>query len=344
VPEIRKDGSAAVNYGVTYFPSSKTGSGAVPVAVQPGEEHRVEIRMLPEPVWHVSGNILGNSRGPHLSVKLQSIWDDSRHGTVSENGAFNFWRVPGGRYRLYAENWNDDKYLQSAPVLIDVDHASVEGIHLTLLPLVDLTGHVRDEDWRQISAEIKEHEREGAAEIRLLPFGLFSVGDYRCKLSDDGGFDINAVAPGRYRVRITKLPKNFYLRSMHFGEREFQDGILEIDGGTVQREMLIELGADGAEVSGIVREAKDVVRGALIILLADKDSFSAVAGAVRSSEDGSYVIHGIAPGKYKLLALSAKYASASLTDEGLELDRNETERIQVRQGDRITQDLNINIR
>jgi hypothetical protein len=67
------------------------------------------------------------------------------------------------------------------------------------------------------------------------------------------------------------------------------------------------------------------------IALLEDASFPAIAGAVRSSEDGSYVIYGIAPGKYKLLALSTKYAEPFLTDEELELDRNVTEKIEVRE-------------
>lgn len=339
LPEVRKDGSVAVNYGVTYFPSTRTAGGAVSVRVQAGQESNFEIRMLPALILHISGDVSGETEGRRPDVKLENWWDEyPRPISIDKKGAFTFARVPPGRYRLYAEDQNG----KSAPVLIDLTNASIEGIHLALLPPVGLAGYIRDEDWKRMRAQIKEDKNEDAPEIRLEQFGFFIPQvSYKSTLSDDGRFNIKDVAPGRYHVRMWGGPKNFYFKSLQIGEREFRDGTLEIGGGPVQQEMLIELGADGAEVSGTVRDVNDGVGGALVLLLAEDASFSAVAGGAYASEDGSYVIRGIAPGKYKLLALKTKHKAVLLLDETLELDRNVIEKIEVRAGDRITQDLKV---
>jgi hypothetical protein len=337
-PEVRKDGSRGVNYDVAYFPSSKTARGAVPVRVQPGRETDVEIRMLPAPVLHISGEVSVETGGRWPEVKLENWSDDPRTCDIDEKGAFTFARVPAGRYRLYAENWINDTYLRSAPVLVDVANDSIEGIHLSLLPQVVLTGHIVDEDWKRMQALIKEREHKGTLEIRLESFGFFlPQSAYTSALSDDGRFEIKDLYPGRYYVAMTGGQTDFYLKSLQIGDLQFHDGTLEIGEGPVQREMLIELGDDGAEVAGIVLDEKGAVSGALVVLLVEDASFPAIADAVRSSEDGTYAMYGIAPGKYKLLALSTKYAF--LTDEELELDRNVTEKLEVRESDRITQDL-----
>ncbi len=340
LPEVRRDGSIGVNYDVAYFPSSKTAAGAVPVKVQAGQETNVEIRMFPAPMLHISGDVSGNTGSRTPEVKLENWSDDPRTCPVDENGTFTFARVPAGRYRLYVENWIEDRYLQSAPVLVEMTNHSIEGIHLTLLPQVGLTGHIAHEDWQRMRALIKEQEREEALEIRLEPFGFFLPHSrYTSSLSEDGRFEMKDVSPGRYHVTMTGGPTNFYLKAVQIGDLEFHDRTLEIGGGPVQQEMLIDLGDNGAQVSGIVRDEKGSVSGALVVLLVEHASFPAIARAVRSSEDGTYVIYGIAPGKYKLLAFSKKYTTPSFSDETLVLDRDLTERIEVREGDRITQDL-----
>jgi hypothetical protein len=135
-------------------------------------------------------------------------------------------------------------------------------------------------------------------------------------------------------------PQNFYVRSVQIGEREFQDGTVEI-GGPREQEMLIELGSDGAEVAGVVSDEKNVVGRARVFLLAENSSFCTIADSAVTSEDGSFVIRGIGPGPYKLLAVNEKGKPVYLADEVLELDRNLIEEIDVRAGERVTQDLRI---
>jgi hypothetical protein len=342
LPEIRKDGSVAINYGITYFPSAKTASGATPVSAKAGQESSVEIRMVPAPVLHISGDISGDTGDGRPEVKLESVWDDLRTGGIDKKKSFAFLNVPAGRYRLYAEDSVDGKRLQSAPVLIDLTNASVEGIHLTLLPAVGLAGHIKDEDWKQMRAHVTKQAQKGSIEIKLRPFGFFVPdGSYTIPLSEDGSFPLREISPGRYNATMAGAPENFYVKSLTISEREFDSGTVEVGGRPIQQDMVINLSLNGAEVSGIVRDHKGGVAAAMVCLLVDEAYFSTVAKATRTSEDGSYIIHGIRPGKYKLLALGTKDGNPLLTDEVLELDRDSIEKIEVREGDKITSDLRI---
>jgi hypothetical protein len=342
LPEIRKDGSGAINYGITYFPSAKTAGGGVPVSAKAGQESSVEIRMAPAPVLHISGNVSGDTGDGRPEIKLESVWDDLRTGGIDKRKSFAFSNVPAGRYRLYAEDSVDGNTLQSAPVLIDLTNASVEGIHLALLPAVGLTGHIKDEDRQQMMTHVRKEAQKSSIEIKLRPLG-FLVPDesYTIPLSDEGSFPLREISPGRYNVTMAGAPENFYVKSVTIGEREFDDGTVEVGGGQVQQDMVIDLGLNGAEVSGIVRDQRGGVGGAMVCLLVEDASFSTVAKATRTSEDGSYIIHGIRPGRYKLLAVGTNDGNPLLTDEVLELDRDSIEKIEVRDGDKISSDLRI---
>lgn len=332
-PEVRKDGSVELGYGVTWFPGALAAGGAVPVMARAGQETIVEIKMLPEPKLQISGDVAADVDDAPLSVSLEHFGDTLR-GSVDEKGRFIFTGVPPGRYLLSAADSGGKS--DSKPVALT--NAGIEGIHLALSAPVDLIAQIRDADWKRIQALIKNDTAD--VEITLKPFGFFiSQSSYSCKLSPNGGCKMTGIRRGRYHVRVSGGPKTSYVRALEIGEREFYDGILEIGGGPAQQKVLIELAPDGGEVSGIVRGEKGAVDGVLVLLLAQDGTFSAIVATVRTSEDGSYVFQGIAPGKYKLFALNKKYSRFIWSDEVLELDRNVTEEIEVRAGDRISQDL-----
>jgi hypothetical protein len=90
LPEIRKDGSVAINYGITYFPSAKTASGATSVSAKAGQESSVEIRMVSAPVLHISGDISGDTGEGRPDVKLESVWDDLRTGVIDKRNPLLF--------------------------------------------------------------------------------------------------------------------------------------------------------------------------------------------------------------------------------------------------------------
>lgn len=333
IPEVRKDGSVELSYGVTYFPGALAANGAVPVMARAGQETNVEIKMLPESKLQISGDVVADVDDAPLSVSLENSWH-TRRGTVDKKGRFIFTGVPPGRYRLSAEARSD----KSDSTHVALTNASIERIHLALSAPVDLIAQIRDADWKRIKALTENGTAD--VDITLKPFGLFiSEDSHTCKLSPDGSCKMMGVTHGRYHVRVSGGPKTYYVRSLEIGEREFHDSILEIGGGPVQQQVLIELAPNGGEVSGIVRGEKGGVGGVLVLLLAQDGSFSAVVAGAHTSEDGSYVFQGIAPGKYKLLALNKNHSRLILSDEVFELDRNVTEEIEVGAGDRITQDL-----
>lgn len=342
-PEIRKDGSVAINYGVTYFPSSLTLHGAVPVIVRAGQESRAEIKMRVVPALHIRGNVRGQINGGTTDVLLWDEWGGLpvRYAVIDEKGAFTFSPLRAGRYRLYAESWNGPQHMQSAPVLVELANASMEGIHLALFPWVEVAGHIKAEDWERIAGESKRSRDTDFAEIWLFPAGFFVEDTYSSKLSNDGSFHFGSIAPGRYFAILKNAGANFYLKSLQMGEREFHNGTLEVGGGPEQQEMLIELGADGAEISGTVRDAKGGVGQALVFLIAEAGTFSAYAGETRSAEDGSYVIRGVTPGKYKIFAFGKNDGLPYLGGELFELDRDFIQEIEVAAGDKFTQDLKI---
>ncbi len=333
VSEVRKDGTVALHYGPTYFPGVKSAGDAIPVTVKAGEESGdFEIRLQPDPVRKVSGEVLDAK----LSVRVwlrQSRGEDIFDFTT--DGRFTLSGVPAGRYLLLAEFESSH---QSIPVLIDVANNSIDGLRLTLLPSAAVSVRTRKETWKRAAARMGPGE---SVTLKLVPFGP-ALQEIHWSLNGDGGAAIGNVDPGRYYVLASGLPGDFRIKSAQIGDKEMEDGMIEIGAGPPEREMLIELAEDGAEISGTVRDANGKASADQSVLLFFDDAFGTeVASVAVTDADGAYVFRGVGPGNYKLLAVSKESVRGSWSPEALALERDQIVKIEVRENDRVAKDLGI---
>ncbi|MBZ5525373.1 MAG: carboxypeptidase-like regulatory domain-containing protein [Acidobacteriia bacterium] len=336
VAEVRKDGTVAVHYGPTYFPGVKSAGDAIPVTVRAGEESgELEIKLQPDRARKVSGEVSNDA--PNLKVRValsQSLGEEI--AGLTTDGRFTLSGVPAGRYLLLAESFDSGQ--RSIPALLDVANNSVEGLHLTLLPMATVNVRTQKENWKRVAARMSPDE---AVTLKLVPFGPATQVFFQ-NLNGDGGAVIRNVEPGRYHLLASGLPGDFHVKSAHLGDTQMEDGIIEIGAGPPEREMLIELAEDGARISGTVRDANGRASADQSALLFFDDAFGTeVASAAVTDADGAYVFHGVEPGNYKLLAVSKERARGWWSPEALALERDRIVKIEVRENDRVVKDLRI---
>lgn len=336
--EIRTDGTVDINYGPTYYPSSRSEKSAAPVQVHAGlETSGIEIKLLPAPILHVSGSVsnIPKTANGQVSVNLSGGLARSIY-PVGPDGKFTIPRVPPGRYLLLGEYFaGSGKVFRSAPAEINLMNSSIEGIHLALSPRVELTGQVRAEGDAQIAGN------RGTPEIELRSLGRLEHTDDDVYVAEDGSFKVTDVSPARYHVLINGLKGNFYVKSVRLDGREFQDGILDLRGGPAKAVLTIQLGADGAEISGVVRDPKGPAADAEVALFFDDEYGFDLVDAAATRADGSYVFHGIAPGQYKILAYDPRNTGQAWSAEAMALYDSVTERIEAGRADKIAQDLKL---
>jgi hypothetical protein len=346
--EIRRDGTTPVVYGLTYSQSSGSPASAEWVTTHFGKETNVEIKLRPASAVQISGTVSGIPPGERALLSLKGV--EKIDAVTDQEGRFTLWRVPAGRYRLQAtvDRWSHAKAgsnnepLGSRHMTLDVGAASIEGLNLEVMPPVTLKLKFQDADWQAYKTKMKEVSCELRGE------------DLNTSKSpnDNGEFTMDKLALGSYHVVMDGLPENLYVKALRPSQGEATRNILKI-GNAPEQQVVIELGTDGAEISGVVRSKTGEATEGEVFLLDDEDPDLAEVETTATEKDGHYKFDGVAPGKYRLLAhtkdrLFRFRAGIPGQQQGIikdpdtkELFRTAMEKIEVRSGEKTTKDLKI---
>lgn len=340
-PEIRTDGTVETNYAVTYYPGVTDAGSATAVLVRPGQETSgIEIKLVRYPILHISGTVLNVPERLRSNVRIQLNGGLVGHrARIEPDMRFTIWRVQPGHYQLLAEceDTNGTK-MRSAPIEITVTNTSIEGLNLPLSPPYELTGQVDMPGGEQLS------ERKNRASVILRPLGALEDTLPDGDLAADGSFKLKAIFPGSYYVSVKGLPSKVYVKSARVGTAESVNSILDLRGLSEKDELLVQLGTNGAEVSGIVRNTTGPVAGVPVVMFFDNAFITDEFGTVYTGTDGGYSFEGVPPGKYKLLAWPDRWSSSSdntWLPDVLAISASVTEEIDVIEGDKISQDLKL---
>ncbi len=347
-PEIRKDGTTPRVYGLTYFRNSRSPESAATVTAQAGQESSVEIKLEPAPAAQVSGTVYGLPAGEKATLWLTGVEEIKTF--TDQEGRFAFWRVPAGHYRLEASAGgrragagSDETPLTGRLMVLDVESASIAGLHLEMTPPVNLRLKFRDADWE------KHKDKIGNVSVILRGAKLNKQGSP----DDKGELSIEKLAPGSYHVLTNGLPGDLCIKSLRPAEGQVTKRILEVSSAPEQQ-VVLELGTDGARISGVVRTQTGEATQAEVALLDDEDPDLVEVQTAVAKADGHYSFQAVAPGKYRLLAYTPKGGGSSLrmelpgfyegiikNPETKELFRKAMEKIEVGAGEQATKELKI---
>ena len=186
-------------------------------------------------------------------------------------------------------------------VTIDVGNADVENVTIPLQAGVDISGHVRID--RAPDAEADPDP--GRVRVFLRPEPAISqLTPVPTPTSPDGTFTVAGVIPFDYRVTVSGLEKNHYIRSVRLGDTDILNSLLRLDGpprGTME----VIVGTDSGSVDAIVRDDRqDLVPGVRVVLVPDpaRRFRSELFRTATTDAEGRIHIEGIAPGDYSLFA------------------------------------------
>lgn len=333
-PEIRTDGTVETNYVQTYYPASRTAESAAPVQVRAGEETSgIEIKIVAAPILHISGTV-APGRGAKLPYVLLDDGRSQRTYPVGSDLRFTMWRVPPGRYQILAEYFDGlGPLMRSAPVAVNLGTSSIEGIHLVPSLPFNVAVQVEMDD----SSTTTKTEKNFDVDLKAV--GSLEHGDVESETNPDGSLKMTEVFPALYHISLDDSSHEFHIKSARLGDTEIQDGVVDLRGGQPKSPLVVELGKGGADISGLVLDANGPVSIGEVALLFDDDLGLDVIDTTKVQADGSYVFHGVAPGKYKIFAYQRRWPNDSWTSDALALYSGVTEKIEAHESDKIRQDL-----
>ncbi len=300
---------------------------AVPVVVKPGTETK-NINMTLQTAKFITGQITDNQSGVALSDVMLFALEDSSNtpfpafGQSNEEGAYRLGPLPNGNYKVLALA-GDDVHLSeyfdgardvNAAQALTVNNGNVGPVNFTLDSGAIIRGFI------DLAAGAPVHYA-GADTLEGFPVLVFNADNGELAGCDfvqfNGGFRVNQLLPGRYKVVALPVAAPF-AATYYGGGAAFDDDnsmVVPLDYGTVT-DASIELAQASGVISGkiIAADTQKPLTHALAIAydltghpvgvgMADADVYNTTP----SGSDGLYQIKGLRKGDYyvRTVALSA---------------------------------------
>ena len=314
-PEAKlADGTKETAPYPTYYSATTDKSQAIPVELHAGDEVPVNITLSYGPAYKVRGYIVGLPELTAANVYMIVRPKDANLSQASEffitvkaDGAFEIPNLLPGEYRvMFLKTDLSDLHVYQAAQTIEVKDVDLDNVHLSSEADSEVKGRFRTDNgeslnWPALSLTLDSGEKDPQYDMNWLGPST------RGQLKSDGTFDMKKVPPGKYRVIFnsdTPAARAYYVKSVSLGGQDVTASGFSITGGTWSLDVV--LSSDGATLEGAVVDSKDQpVSDAMVIAVPSlenrkcRDLFKKVS----TDQRGHFVIRGIRPGEYTLLAL-----------------------------------------
>jgi hypothetical protein len=283
----------------TYYPSTINPGSASPIVVGAGAQlGGINITLTRIRTVSVKGHVSTGTLSRRVDVMLFPREETPARfmapdGTADPKGNFQLNRVVPGSYILLAddavERVEGKRY--SARMPLEVRDANIEGIELELEPPAEIQGRLVVED----NGDLKSNPFQLLLQSRS-PSGQATW----LHLLDESTFQVEEIGfEGPYDVLPSRLPGDFYVKSIRLGERDVLETGFDFTPGT-KDVLTVVLNPNGGQIEGSVQNAKDEpATGAQVTLIPDAGhrSYSRYYKTADADQSGHFSIKGVAPGE-----------------------------------------------
>jgi hypothetical protein len=284
-----------------FYPGVLEATRATPQELAAGQDLRgINFSLRRARFATIRGQVIAPT-GAYTSAGLLIASDSGTNsrggGTDTADGKFTFAGVPPGPiyvtggYRIGNQSYD-------TMVLVDVGSEDIKGLELHPVVPIDLTGSIR------IAGQSPIKPSQISLRLRGPAAGHEEHGTDTAAIRDDGSLLFHQLPAGKYRVELTRI-QNLYIKSIQWGTQDVTDsGIDLLNGMPARTELAIVLGADGAQIEGIVTTDKgEPAVESIVTLVPTSGHRSQPFDKSRTVDStGHFTIRGIAPGSYKLFA------------------------------------------
>ncbi len=287
-------------YGAVLYPGVPEVSQASTHDLKPGEEWiGADFKLRKVPLFHIRGR-LNNPvlpGGARVSVQMEKCDGRVMPGVFSQtlvdrqDGVFDIAVAPG-EYCLIGRDSMHNAIALKQPVTIK--DADLTGIILTPPSPFSVKGSIT------FDGTPPDH-------LAYLSVGLQTEDNAQrtAQVADDLTFQIDYVFPGRHSVVTPTAAPLLYVKSIVYGGEDVSSGLIpNMETGVP---LSIVMGTDPGEVDGTLQAGSLEPGSPVQVVVIPDDAHAARTDLARyasSFAGGTYRIQGLAPGDYKVFALS----------------------------------------
>jgi hypothetical protein len=297
-------------YVQTFYPGTTDSSSAAAIELQPGTEIRtIDFTLRQQQVYQIRGRLFDARTGQFPKMASFTLMSRTpgaplappRNSYNGANGTFELRDVPPGAYWLRAIAIDTSApptaahvSRNAAQIPIDVSNADVANVVLAFTPGFSVAGRIAMDD----GSPVQNPER---LRVMLAPTEptMFSPPP---TLRPDATFLIENIQPGDYRISVSPLPPNTYIKSVQLGQTDVAAGVAI--SGPVSDGLAVVLGTKPGEIAGrVVDKEQKPMRGIQGVLIPDRQrGRRELYRTAISDQNGQFTIRNVAPGDYKLFA------------------------------------------
>ncbi len=302
---IRKNG-----YGTVYYPGVPEMDSATPLVITGGQQLQTDFALKLEPIFRVSGTLVGFPPGSGVSVQFASRSGELIPSPIDvdmQTGKFHG-AIPGGAYVLQARGSDPAGHVAAAdlPVVVNND---VEGITLALGSSIAIPVNVELRPTSGRSEQVAAANFRPVRDFAVSTLQLISTDlrvdnvQVQAERNERGELAFRNLVPGRYSLEVATT-QPWYVRSATSGTTDLLREELVVGAGRHPEPLQLVLRDDGANLKiHVVAEGRPAAGS--VLLFSDQTTLTnALTGS--SAPGGEISFAGLAPGEYKLLAFDAE--------------------------------------
>jgi len=196
---------------------------------------------------------------------------------------------------------NPGQPVMAVRVPVDVSTSDVDGLALVLETGFNVAGKVIVEGTtvNDSAATLTGIRIQLQSDLLIPPLAIVPVNP-----EADGAFSLTGVTSGTYRLTVSGLPRNTYIKSARFLGNDILSNGMRVDGEP-RGSLDIALGSTPGSLDAVVMDDKQMPEAAVTVILAPDAAQQKRLDLYRSAaSDSSGKAHwdGVAPGDYKIFA------------------------------------------
>jgi hypothetical protein len=286
-------------YPTTYYNGATEAEGATPIEVKGGDRLEIDVHLNPVPALHLIFRIPQNRPDEpnnfSMPVLEKHVFDSTEFVQSDgmgqlEPGVYELSGVPPGRYTVRTKNADSGQLEQSTGVDLVRDGQELNESRGEMLGSIKLSLKMSGEEPlpQQYAVGLQDSHRRLVAFKQGDPAGQFSFED---------------LAPGRYAILVGSQTKAYSVvrTSSPSGASSGHDVNVTPGAGA---ELIATLAAGIVTIEGVVQKKDKKVAGVMVALVPnDPVAHIDLFRRDQSDFDGTFVLRGVIPGSYTIVAV-----------------------------------------
>lgn len=323
------DGSE--DYAPTFYPGTTKAAEAAAIEIKAGDEATASLQLLHEKMFTISGVVANEDGSPAAEAFVMlmeagnplSFMNSHAFSRTDSDGHFSIRHVLPGSYvaRVQTGGHGENNQMQSMQQKVEVAQQDVTNIRLALGKGATLTGKLVVEGG--ILPKISDTNIILSSEDGDTAWG---------EVQKEGNVKVTGVAPGTYKVNVTGLPEQYYVKRVVYGSRVSSERELTVEPAVAPAKLEVVVSPNAATVDGTVQNAKlEPVGGAMVTLRSEKQKEGDAVSSAVTDQNGKFEMHGLEPGKYVVIAKKGnKPASQPPAETSITLAESEKKTITIK--------------